>query len=78
MVGDKLYARGERHFLNYIARGAGGRWSELLGAERQLLHASRLSLSHPRSGATLTFEAPLPDDMSEFMARTRTQEDRDH
>jgi 23S rRNA pseudouridine1911/1915/1917 synthase len=29
---------------------------------RQLLHARRLSLTHPRTGETLTWEAPLPED----------------
>lgn len=35
-----------------------------LGMARQALHAARLSLAHPLSGAPLTFEAPLPSDMA--------------
>ena len=27
----------------------------------QLLHACRLTLTHPRTGERMTFEAPLPD-----------------
>ncbi len=30
---------------------------------RQMLHAERLTLAHPRSGRSLTFTAPLPEDM---------------
>ena len=35
----------------------------LSALERQALHASRLTLPHPRSGERLTFEAPLPLDL---------------
>jgi 23S rRNA pseudouridine1911/1915/1917 synthase len=29
---------------------------------RQLLHAWRLGITHPRTGETMTWEAPLPED----------------
>ena len=29
---------------------------------RQLLHAWRLGITHPRTGEPLTWEAPLPED----------------
>jgi len=35
---------------------------------RQALHAFKLGFVHPASGKTLTFEAPLPDDMSELIS----------
>ena len=35
----------------------------LKGVRRQMLHARKLSFRHPTSNASLTFEAPLPDDM---------------
>ena len=38
-----------------------------LFAERQLLHAWRLSLRHPRDGRPLSFEAELPHDMRVFL-----------
>lgn len=38
------------------------------GAPRPFLHAWRLSLPHPRNGAPLRLEAPLPDDMSGYLA----------
>jgi 23S rRNA pseudouridine1911/1915/1917 synthase len=31
---------------------------------RPALHAAVLGFSHPRSGARLRFEAPLPDDLA--------------
>jgi 23S rRNA pseudouridine1911/1915/1917 synthase len=34
---------------------------------RQALHASRLSFRHPASGERLTFEAPLPPDLSKVL-----------
>ena len=41
----------------------GGRES---GAERPMLHAWRLRLRHPRTGADMTFEAPPPPDFARF------------
>ena len=39
------------------------------GLEGQCLHARRLTLTHPRSGALLQFEAPLPDYFTDVLAR---------
>jgi 23S rRNA pseudouridine1911/1915/1917 synthase len=36
--------------------------------ERQALHARRLTILHPIDGRELTFEAPLPEDMSRTLA----------
>jgi 23S rRNA pseudouridine1911/1915/1917 synthase len=38
---------------------------------RQLLHAARLSLAHPVSGAPLEFDAPLPADMQAVIQQLR-------
>lgn len=38
------------------------------GFERQALHAWRLSLEHPRSGATLDFRSPVPGDLAALIA----------
>jgi 23S rRNA pseudouridine1911/1915/1917 synthase len=35
---------------------------------RQALHASSITVPHPRTGKAMTFEAPLPRDMSELLA----------
>jgi 23S rRNA pseudouridine1911/1915/1917 synthase len=38
---------------------------------RQALHAARLSFRHPIENRTVTFEAPVPDDMRKLIARLR-------
>lgn len=40
----------------------------LRGFRRQALHAARLSLRHPATGATMTWEAPLPADFAALLA----------
>ena len=42
--------------------------AELRAFPRQALHAARLSLRHPRSGRELTWEAPMPADMTRLLA----------
>lgn len=60
VVGDSMYGG---------ARAA-------LVAPRPMLHARRLTLTHPRSGETMTFEAPIPDDMASVLARCSTADDK--
>ena len=38
---------------------------------RQALHAARLTVRHPASGDAMTFEAPLPQDFRDLLARLR-------
>jgi 23S rRNA pseudouridine1911/1915/1917 synthase len=68
VVGDKLYGPDERAF----ARAADGELTAddvaRLELPRHALHAARLSLAHPITGAPLVVEAPLPDDMADFWA----------
>ncbi len=40
--------------------------------ERVALHAARLEVRHPVSGEQAVFEAPLPDDMADAVARLRS------
>jgi 23S rRNA pseudouridine1911/1915/1917 synthase len=35
---------------------------------RQALHAARITIPHPRSGAAMTFESPLPEDLRALLA----------
>ena len=53
LVGDSLY--GKQHLAAYFPR--------------QALHAYRLGLVHPLSRAELEWEAPLPRDMADLLAR---------
>ena len=40
----------------------------MLELPRHALHAMRLSLAHPVTGAPLVIEAPLPEDLATFWA----------
>jgi len=42
---------------------------------RQALHAFRLGLVHPESGAALAWEAPLPDDLVELLQRLAARDE---
>ena len=41
---------------------------------RQALHAATLGFTHPETGAEMTFEAPMPDDMAWVVERLRSVE----
>jgi 23S rRNA pseudouridine1911/1915/1917 synthase len=47
--------------------GTGGRH----GLERQFLHASRLSFTHPHTGERMEFTSDLPEDLSAVLERAR-------
>lgn len=51
VLGDPLYGKGNRKIDN----------------QGQLLHAYELTLTHPKTGKTMTFEAPLPAHFIEVM-----------
>ena len=46
------------------------------GMTRQALHARRLALEHPITGAALTFESPIPPDMARALAEWGLAEPR--
>ena len=56
LVGDAVY---------------GHKRSRKRGAHRQFLHATRLELTHPRSGEALSVESPLPDDLEAVLSSLR-------
>jgi len=58
---DRLYGGRARLTLGDLRRDPNDE-SPLI--ERQALHARRLTILHPTDGRELTFEAPLPEDMS--------------
>lgn len=49
-------------------------WANPIVVGRTPLHASRLRLRHPESGADLVLEAPLPDDMAEALRVLRERD----
>ena len=64
LVGDSAYLKG--------AQKCPPQLRELLcGFPRQALHATRLALEHPGSGALMAWHAPLPADMAELLHRIR-------
>ena len=56
LVGDAVYRRGTRHGLSF---------------PRQALHAAELTLTHPRSGKSMTWRAPLPRDIKRLLQELR-------
>jgi 23S rRNA pseudouridine1911/1915/1917 synthase len=69
VVGDKLYGPAESHYLRFIQNGFDDRMRAELLTDRQMLHAERLRVSHPATGAPLECAAPLPGDMRAFLSR---------
>jgi 23S rRNA pseudouridine1911/1915/1917 synthase len=39
--------------------------------DRPFLHAARLTIAHPSTGETMTFEAPLAPDLADVLAALR-------
>ncbi|HVP68641.1 MAG TPA: RluA family pseudouridine synthase [Anaeromyxobacteraceae bacterium] len=61
---------GDRRYGDFaFNRSARTRW----GLRRMFLHALRLSLPHPVTGARLDLLAPLPDDLAEVLSRANLQ-----
>lgn len=58
IVGDTVYGRSRKNKLP-------------VAAPRQMLHAAQLSITHPESGKRLSFEAPLFEDMADFLEMLR-------
>jgi 23S rRNA pseudouridine1911/1915/1917 synthase len=67
VVGDPLYGGRLR-----LPRGANQHLQAALQSfRRQALHATRLALTHPGDGRAVSWEAPLPADMSDLVAALR-------
>jgi 23S rRNA pseudouridine1911/1915/1917 synthase len=56
VIGDTVYGRARASSIK---------------ADRQMLHAAKLSLNHPKTGKRMTFEAPLPEDMEALLRTLR-------
>jgi 23S rRNA pseudouridine1911/1915/1917 synthase len=65
VVGDSLYGATRSKGL---PAGLMQRVKEL---HRPFLHSHRLQFRHPRSGALLAFEAPLPEELQQFLLNLR-------
>ena len=71
LVGDGTY--GGRHgALRRLPPGDRSAGRELLATiDRPALHARRLELAHPFTGAALEFDSPRPDDLERLLAALR-------
>ncbi len=65
VAGDVLYGRGRDRSLPQLIRGL------FNPPGRIFLHAHRLEFRHPRTGAELSFVAPLPPELEEVLRRLR-------
>ena len=61
LLGDTLYG------------GRGAKRREGPEAERPMLHARRLGFRHPRTGAEVRVEAPVPEDLLRVLAALRAK-----
>jgi 23S rRNA pseudouridine1911/1915/1917 synthase len=82
IAGDPLYGRARRARFKAPQAGttfrsslaSGSLRAALAGFRRPALHAAVLGFTHPRTGARLRFEAPLPADLADLLAAIeRTQ-----
>ncbi len=74
LLGDPQYG-GRR--LRHLPKASAEFEAALRGFKRQALHAVHLELTHPASGQQLSFDSPLPQDLSELIAHLR-QDYTDH
>jgi 23S rRNA pseudouridine1911/1915/1917 synthase len=70
LAGDKLYGRPDDFYIGFIKHvkaGGGQDYAGQVEHPRHLLHAHKLSLRHPVTGERMTWEAPMPGDMANFV-----------
>lgn len=72
---DRLYA-GHSEITRSELAGQSRQTGETPLLERQALHARRLQFTHPQSGQTLSFEAPLPPDLGRVVELLEGLNDR--
>ncbi len=64
LVGDPVYGK-----RLHLPKGASDELQTALASfKRQALHAQQLGLTHPSSGETLSWQAPIPTDMQALLA----------
>jgi len=68
IVGDKIYGPDEKLYLQFIQEGVTGEMLGKLLMPRHALHAAAVTLRHPGTQERVTFRAPLPADMAQFIA----------
>jgi 23S rRNA pseudouridine1911/1915/1917 synthase len=67
IVGDKIYGRDETIFVRFTEKALTAQDRAVLRLPRHALHAAQLAFEHPRDRRPMRFEAPLPQDMKDFL-----------
>ena len=75
VVGDKTYGVDPSIFLRFCTDSMTEDDRRRLRMDRQALHAAGLRFRHPRTGADLQFDLPLPSDMATLLTPIRVKED---
>jgi 23S rRNA pseudouridine1911/1915/1917 synthase len=57
--------------LRTEAKKARAKAESLLALPRNFLHSAEIEFTHPRSGRRLRFQAPLPEDLEQFLGQLR-------
>lgn len=71
VVGDALYGAAKELRLAGHERKANAPAGGPLSLDRNFLHAAALEFTHPRTGQELSFSAPLPVELTEFLLALR-------
>lgn len=67
LVGDKMYGPDPGYFDRFSRHCLEPEAWERLRLPRHALHAAHISFPHPGTGAPVTFDAPLPEDLQRFL-----------
>jgi 23S rRNA pseudouridine1911/1915/1917 synthase len=67
LVGDKMYGPDPGYFDRFSKHCLEPKAWVRLRLPRHALHAAHISLPHPGTGAPVTFDAPLPGDLVDFI-----------
>jgi 23S rRNA pseudouridine1911/1915/1917 synthase len=73
IVGDPVYGGRAKKVLSLGATDVSLGQAILKSLSRQALHASKLELSHPVTGRTMSFELPLPVDFAQAVETLRAR-----
>jgi 23S rRNA pseudouridine1911/1915/1917 synthase len=73
VVGDTLYGAPAQITIPAKGKRAAAD-AESMALERNFLHAAELGFAHPRTGKLLELVAPLPQELTDFLARLEATE----
>lgn len=69
IVGDKLFVENGAPFLEFVENGMSPQLLDRLKMPRQALHNFSLGFIHPGTKEKVSYTAPLPEDMEEFLKK---------